>query len=274
MTASSVPWRAPLFFRAYRAVPHAVINASFAAVARREHPRFLVRAAIRKWIDAERIDMTQFRDEEHPTLERFFLRRLRDGARPIGRGLVSPVDGVVVAEGVIEGDAVLQVKGSPYRLSRLVNGRGLHDVALAPFEGGRFLTIFLSPRGYHYVHAPIAGRLHDARWIPGRFFPQNEDALRHIDRIYERNERVVLRLDDLLTVMVGASVVGGIHVRGVDALRRTTPHPLHRDVEKGEDLGFFTFGSTVVLVLPKGARAPRVHVGQEVRMGEPLVDVS
>lgn len=270
MTPSSPPWRAPLFFRAYRAVPHALVNASFAAIARREHPRFLVRAAIRKWIEAERIDMTPFRDEEHPTLERFFLRRLRDGARPIGRGLVSPVDGVVVAEGVVEGDTILQVKGSPYRLSRLVNGRGLHDVALAPFEGGRFVTIFLSPRGYHYVHAPVAGRLHDARWIPGRFFPQNEDALQHIGRIYERNERVVLRLDDMLMVMVGASVVGGIHVHGVEALRRTDAHPIHRDVAKGEELGFFTFGSTVVLLLPKGAPTVTARVGDRVHMGEAL----
>ena len=129
------------------------------------------------------------------------------------------------------------------------------------------------------MHAPADLTVEDVRWIPGRFFPQNEDALRHVPRIYERNERAVLRVRNhdgdfpALLVMVGASVIGGIHVAGLDRLRRRDPSPLARSVAKGEELGHFDFGSTVVVLVPREARARAlVDLGQEVLMGERLFE--
>jgi phosphatidylserine decarboxylase len=264
--------RSPAFFSAYRAVPHFLVNGVAHAVATRARPAWLVRGAVRAWIRRERIDMDDFQDVPYPTLEDFFLRRLREGARPLGGGVVSPVDGTVVGQGRIREDTILQVKGHPIRVSRLVNGKGHHELPLEAYDGGHWLTIFLRPRGYHYVHAPSDGVVHDARWISGRFFPQNEDALRHVPRIYERNERAVLRLgmdaDEAILVMVGASVVGGIHVVGAPRLRRREASPIAREVKKGDELGHFTFGSTVVLLLPRGGAVPCVCEGQDVRMGE------
>jgi phosphatidylserine decarboxylase len=264
------------FFRAYRAVPHWLVNRVALEAAKRTRPRWLVQAAVRRWIASERIDMRDFEDGPFSSLEHFFLRRLRPGARPIEAGLVSPVDGCVVGHGPVERGTILQVKGHPISIDRLVNGRGLYDVPLGEFEGGAWVTLFLRPRGYHYVHAPADLTVEAVRWIPGRFFPQNEAALRQVPRIYERNERAVLSVRlrsglPAILVMVGASVIGGIHVRGVRDLRRTEPTPLDRVVDKGAELGHFDFGSTVVLLLPRGhAGVSRVELARETKMGETL----
>ena len=132
---------------------------------------------------------------------------------------------------------------------------------LSAYDGGTYVTTFLSPRGYHFVHAPEGGELLDVRWLAGRWFPQNEDALQHIPAIYERNERAVLRLRtgtggaegdsgrtrEVIMVMVGASVIGGIELRGIPRERWVGPRPfaLRREVHKGDEVGHFTFGSTV-----------------------------
>lgn len=275
--------RSTPFLEAYSWLPHRAINQASRAIARLPAPAPLLDAAIDLWARRAAIDLADFEPGPFRTLEHFFLRRLAPGARPLAEGLVAPVDGHVVGEGPIEAGTILQVKGHPISVDQLVNGpppphRGA-AIPLAAFEGGRYLTTFLRPSGYHYVHAPAAARLERVRWIPGRFFPQNEDALRTIPRIYLRNERAVLELTladgtPLLLVMVGASVVGGIHVRGVpgERLRRAgVATPVGRGVEKGEELGHFTFGSTVVLLAPRGFTGPfPVQLGERVDMGRSL----
>jgi phosphatidylserine decarboxylase len=255
--------RSALFLRAYRFLPHAMINRATARLMRAERPRWLVDAAIRAWIARDGIDMADYQEEAWPSVERFFLRRLKPGARPLGEGLVSPVDGRVVDVGTIRRGRTILVKDRPISVERLVNGRR-HALPLADYEGGHYAVIFLSPRGYHRVHMPFAGTLTARQWLPGRFFPQNDDALVHIDAVYERNEREVLSLDvegsgPALLVMVGASLVGGIHVGG---LRRR---------DKGEELGHFSFGSTVVLLFRRGAvKRLAVTHGQALVMGQSI----
>jgi phosphatidylserine decarboxylase len=124
---------------------------------------------------------------------------------------------------------------------------------------------------------PIDGELVDVRWIPGRYFPQNEAALEHIPRIYERNERAVLRArsrtGEFLLVMVGASLIGGIHLEGIaqKAWMKTQPVALGRALSCGDEIGHFAFGSTVVVLLPRGfAEFPLEPLDGEVRMGETL----
>lgn len=269
------------FLRRYRHLPHGLINQSFAVLMRARRPRWLVERAIRGWIERDGIDMRDFEARRFHSLEDFFLRDLRQGARPVGSGLVSPVDGRVVALGLVEPSAQLHVKGHRLSLERLVNGAGeptpqRPPLSLAPYFGGHYLSLFLSPRGYHYVHMPEAGVVHEARWLAGRYFPQNEIALRHIPDVYEQNERLVLRLTlnglgDALLVMVGASLIGGIQLALAPraAFTQKAPLALDRELNKGQRLGHFTFGSTVVLLLPPGV-TPLRALGDDVRMGEAL----
>lgn len=275
--------RSTPFLEAYSLFPHRAINQASRVVAQLPAPAPILEAAIDLWARRAEIDLADFEPGPFRTLEHFFLRRLAPGARPLGEGLVAAVDGHVVGEGPIDAGTILQVKGHPISVDQLVNGppapHRSRETSLAAFDGGRYLTTFLRPSGYHYVHAPADARVERVRWIPGRFFPQNEDALRTIPRIYLRNERAVLELTlrdgtPLILVMVGASVVGGIHVRGVtpEVLRSArVPAPVGRDVRKGEELGHFTFGSTVVLLAPRslGARFP-FQVGERIDMGRAL----
>jgi phosphatidylserine decarboxylase len=264
--------RHPAFFRLYPYLPHALLNGAMRAIGLIDRPEWAVELAIRAWVRRDGIDLADFAPGPWPTLEAFFLRGLRDGARPIGEGLVSPADGIVVGAGHCDRGTILQVKGKPISVDRLVHGSAPSTIDLTPFES--YITIFLTPRGYHHVHCPAFARVEDVRWIPGRFFPQNEDALRHVDAIYERNERAVLRLTTpsgpLVLVMVGASLIGGIHLRDVarDAWVKRTPTPLAIEKAKGQPLGHFTFGSTVVMLLPRTSPLP--SVGTAVRMGEQL----
>ena len=269
--------RSEPFFRAYRYLPHRLINLTAHKLAVATWPRPVVDAAIRTWIRRAAIDMSDFEERSYDSVEDFFLRKLRPGTRPLASGLVSPVDGRLVGAGAMTKERPLVVKGQRISLDLLVNGK-IHDLPLASYEGGSFATLFLSPEGYHRIHMPEDGEILDCRWIPGRYFPQNEDALRYIHGIYERNERAVLRCrrdsgEEFLMVLVGASLVGGIHLEGLprQAWIRPSAFPIHKRRAKGEEIAHFSFGSTVVLVLPRtmGGRL-RPEIGSAVRMGETL----
>lgn len=264
------------FLLAYRFLPHRLLNGAAAWLVRRERPRSLVRAAIDAWVRRERIDLADFAPAPYRTVEEFFLRRLRPGARPLGDGFVSPVDARIVEAGTIEGGAELRVKGRRVSVERLVNG-GRHALPLDDYRGGRYAILFLSPRGYHRIHMPSDGVVESCRHLPGRFFPQNEDALRHLDGVHLRNERAVLACrggdGPFLLVLVGASLVGSIELADLaraDWARRE-PVTVARLRRKGEEIGHFTFGSTVVVLLPRSPRLqPARAAGDDVKMGETL----
>ncbi len=278
-------WRTEPFFQLYPALPHGVINRTAATITGLRRPRWAVDAAIAAWVRRDDIELGDFEDRRYESLSDFFLRRLRPGARPLGEGLVAPCDGRIVGAGRVDRDTILQVKGVPLSLDRVVHGGAPTSPRwdLAKYQGGAYVTTFLSPRGYHYVHAPFDAQLLDVRWIAGRFFPQNEDALRHVPGIYERNERAVLRMviggHEVLMVMVGASVIGGIELFGHARSAWVGPRPfaLGRGVAKGEELGHFRFGSTVVMVLPEGLVGSAVRedalpaIGRDVQIGERIL---
>lgn len=262
--------RSEAFLRLYRFLPHALLNGAMGAIGSVRRPRFAIDYTIRRWIERDRIDMSDFEPGPYATLEQFFLRGLRPGARPLGSGMVSPADGIVVSAGPCTDGTILQVKGHPISVDRLVHGASEATLDLSRVRS--YVTIFLTPRGYHHVHAPMDGELRDVRFIPGRFFPQNEDALQHIDAIYERNERAVLRFGELLMVMVGASLIGGIHLRDLPRERwvKRTPTAIAVPKKKGDPIGHFSFGSTVVLLLPTDAPEDPIPAGTPIRLGESL----
>ncbi len=216
------------------------------------------------------------------TFNEFFVRELADGARPVDAGpgaIVSPVDGTVSFAGAIANDALFQAKGIDYTLGDLL----ATDTERAnAFVGGRFATIYLAPYNYHRVHAPLAGTLASMLYVPGDLFSVNEATVSRVRGLFRRNERLVLHFDTAVgpaaLIFVGALNVGSIttpwtgEIRprkdGVAEIQEIGEHPVA--VGKGDLLGWFNMGSTVIMLLPHGKADwdPRLDPGRRLRMGE------
>jgi phosphatidylserine decarboxylase len=215
---------------------------------------------------------------EYESLGDFFTRGLRQGARTIDTdpsAITSPCDGVVAAIGTAAQGALVQAKGRNYRLADLV----ADDELAAQLEGGAYETIYLSPRDYHRVHTPVSGRIESYDYLPGYLWPVNPKVANRRDGLLARNERVVIRLNSpdvghVAVVMVGAAGVGNIRLtRGPDSaeLRRSGErHKVELDlaVTRGDELGAFRLGSTVVMVFEPGKAELAGEVGQAVQFGQ------
>ena len=224
--------------------------------------------------------------EEHPSLAQFFVRRLRDGARPFpaeAEVLPAPCDGRLQACDPIRSGSVLQAKGRAYPVREILAGLG-DDVDL---EGGHAWTIYLSPRDYHRVHTPLTGGLSAVRWTDGARYSVAPKVLAAREKVLSVNERAVLRLDGghgpLFLVMVGALNVGRIRVVGIEAQRdgwnaqRDGRNARHsgvltppKELARGDELARFEMGSTVVLIAPPKSYVPaaELSLGQAIRMGQ------
>ncbi|GAB6933121.1 archaetidylserine decarboxylase [Calditerricola satsumensis] len=221
--------------------------------------------------------------EAYESLADFFTRRLKPGARPVAPGkdvVVSPVDGRVSQAGSIAEGTLLQAKGVTYRVRELL---GSAEKAAA-YEGGAFVTLYLSPRDYHRIHMPVSGWITEYCYVPGTLFPVNPFGVRCVDGLFAKNERLItyIRTDwgEVAVVKVGATMVGSVCVTYDETVRTNVrrgkltcrvlevPHY----AEKGEELGYFTFGSTVIVLFPRGTVRLRDDLcpGQAVRMGEPI----
>lgn len=255
-----------------RYLPKAALSRLAGRVARRPESRHLIPWFIR-YYRAEVSD-TVVPAGGYPSLQAFFCRSLRPGARPVSPppGLVSPVDGQVGACGQILDGQLLQAKGRRYGLAALLGG----DAALAAsLQGGLYCTLYLAPGNYHRIHAPVTARLLRSRALPGQFWPVNARAVERVPNLFAENERVVVELvadpvsageentgpQQLVMVLVGACLVGGIRLT-VEAEQR---------VDRGQELGRFEFGSTVIVLVPPGAGiAWAVASGERVRVGQRL----
>ena len=218
----------------------------------------------------------------YPDFNTFFTRALAPGARPLEggpRAIVSPADGTVAEAGSMHGRQVVRAKGRGYTLEALFGG---DESAAAAFEGGRFATIYLSPRDYHRVHMPLAGRLRSMVYVPGELFSVNPVTVDAIGGLLARNERVVSFFDTdvgpLAVTLVGAVFVGCIEQvwRGVVTPPRRREAVVERYddaeivLERGREMGRFNMGSTVILMLGNRAveLAPWMAPGASVRMGQ------
>lgn len=223
--------------------------------------------------------------EDYPSLQSLFTRRLKPGLRPQAPpapGFVnSPVDGRIIASGRIESGMAIQAKGLPYRLSELLK----QDPGTARFEGGHFLTLYLSPRDYHRIHVPLEGRVTAVGRVEGELWPVNDASTGHVPRLYERNRRATwVALGDgpcqgleVAAVLVGATHVGGVFLDPRWLGGRTLPEDGGFPVAllpcaPGDDLGTFAFGSTVVLLIGGPRRADWVPECTEgpVKVGQRL----
>ena len=222
--------------------------------------------------------------DDYETFNAFFTRRLKPSVRPLPEAvdvLVCPADGVVSQAGPIAAGELLQAKGQRYSLAALLGDEEL----AARYEGGSFVTIYLSPRDYHRVHVPCESELVSATEIPGRLFSVNAASERRVAGLFARNERLVMRLraefGDYALVMVGALIVAGIETpwprpsapRGERGKSRVhTPEGIR--FARGDEAGTFRIGSTVICLFPPGiVLAEGMASGATVRVGEAMASV-
>jgi phosphatidylserine decarboxylase len=214
-------------------------------------------------------------------LGEFFTRPLKEGSRPVGDGVVSPVDGVVIEHGPIEEGRLLQVKGRTYSVHRLLT----QAVDSERYRDGYFATIYLAPHNYHRIHSPVDGEVREAVLVPGTLWPVNSWSVNNIDGLFTVNERVITQIatstGEVSVVAVGAFNVGSISVTFDPELRSNSHvrsitrrcYSPARAVKKGEHIGTFHLGSTVVLLFDRQTVAAGALVGierGEVRMGQSL----
>jgi phosphatidylserine decarboxylase len=252
--------------------------------ATRSRRRWLKRPLIHWFARAYRVDLRDAADRDldsYATFNEFFTRALRPGSRPVeggARTLVAPADGVLTEHGAIDGDRLLQAKGRDYSLAELLGESG---AAVEALRGGSYLTIYLAPHNYHRVHAPLAGRLIRARYIPGDRFSVSRATAAAIGRLFCRNERVVCWFETahgpLVVVLVGALNVSSISTVAHGEIESGAPRewrePQPRPFSQGDEIGRFNMGSTVIVIA--GARTewrPNATLGAAVRVGEALAD--
>ena len=244
---------------------------------------------IRWFIERYRVDMAEAANPDpaaYVTFNDFFTRALAPGMRPLADAdLVCPVDGAISQLGAIEGDALLQAKGHTFTVQALVGG----DATLArPFLDGHFATLYLSPKDYHRVHMPCAGRLVRMIHVPGELFSVNPTTARGVPNLFARNERVVCVFESergpFVQVLVGATIVGSMATVWHGVVNPPRPGQV-RDwryegakavsLDKGAEMGRFLLGSTLVLLFPKGPLAfnPAWKPGAAIRMGEAMASL-
>jgi phosphatidylserine decarboxylase len=216
----------------------------------------------------------------------FFTRALKEGARPLADAdLVCPVDGTISQFGRIEHDQIVQAKGHRYSTTALVGGD--HELA-ARFHDGSFATLYLSPKDYHRIHMPCDGVLTRMIHVPGALFSVNPTTARGVPGLFARNERVVCVFESPLVgpfvlTLVGATIVGSMATVWHGAVRLPRVRRVREwhyaagavSLKKGEEMGRFMLGSTVVLLFPEGDLRfdPAWQPGGPVRFGEPMADL-
>ena len=276
-------WRDKLFVTLQYLIPQHGLSRLVGMLARSEVP-WIKTTFISLFMKRFGIDLSEAQIEDpdrFETFNAFFTRALKPEARPLeasdAADIACPADGAVSQLGAIRANQVFQAKGHDYSLYDLLGA----DSALASeFTNGQFATIYLSPRDYHRVHMPVTGTLRETRYVPGDLFSVNEATANGVPNLFARNERLVCIFDTehgpAAVILVGAMIVAGIETvfsGQVTPLpkqvvttdyQRTAPITL----EKGDELGRFLLGSTVVLLFPEGKARfePDLKAGSLVRV--------
>lgn len=243
----------------------------------------LSKPAVRLFAKLYKIDLNESEKElsDYKSMNEFFTRRLKAGARKMegeANDYVSPVDGTIAEFGKIEEGQLIQAKGIKYKVESLVGEKELAE----RYKNGHFLTIYLAPSNYHRIHMPTDAAIEGYNYIPGRLFPVNSIGVEHIEGLFTKNERLIsiLKRSDkkIAVVKIGAFIVGSTKVSYDEVstnkgLKKTILR-YHKKIEikKGEELGWFEFGSTVVLLFEKDEIIwnEQVKKGHKIKMGNAI----
>lgn len=250
--------------------------------------RFAKNLLISLFISRYQVDLSDAENEDPEAFESFnafFTRALKPAARPINDlpgAIVCPADGAISELGAIEEDRILQAKGRDYTVGQLLSDPELAD----SFTGGSFATVYLSPRDYHRVHMPTAGKLLRTIYVPGKLFSVNRTTADSVPDLFARNERLVCLFETanglMGLVLVGAMIVAGIETvwsgqicPGPNKARKLTDFSQHSppiELAKGAEMGRFKLGSTAIVLFEPNAVIldSALQADSPVRMGEHL----
>ncbi len=245
-------------------------------------------AIIRWFVSKYQVNMSEAANPDiasYASFNDFFTRALKPGARPLANAdLICPVDGAVSQFGAVQGDQIFQAKGHSYSTTALVGG----DAALAAkFNSGHFATLYLSPKDYHRIHMPCDGRLTRMIHVPGELFSVNPTTARGVPGLFARNERVVCFFEGqqgpFVLVLVGATIVGSmatiwhgvVNPPRVKEVREWKYGEGQVTLKKGEEMGRFLLGSTVVMLFPPGRLSfnSAWQPGSGICLGEAMADL-
>ena len=266
-------------------LPHRALSSLARALAYSTNPslkQWLIDTVTRKF----GVDLSEAAEPDpnaYPTFNAFFTRALKPGARlpdPDSNALLMPADGHISQCGDIVDGRIFQAKGQAYTTAELLGS----EADAAPFADGVFATVYLSPRDYHRVHMPWAGTLRETVHVPGRLFSVGTDAVASVPRVFARNERLACHFDTefgpMVQVMVGALLVSGVETvwSGVeipayaDAITRKDYRGKGIALERFAEMARFNYGSTVIVLLPRGAAMLAAGLAAEtpVRLGQRL----
>ncbi len=270
-------------------LPHHLVSRVVLWATRQQ--RQWVPALIKWFVGQYKVDLSEAEHSEiehYASFNAFFTRSLKPGARPISEhplDIASPADGRISAIGNIENGRVFQAKGHDYSLLELLGG---DESAAVKLEQGRFVTVYLSPRDYHRLHMPLTGKLLSQTHVPGRLFSVAPHTVNTVPRLFARNERVIAQFDTSAGLMA-LVLVGAINVAAIETIwsglvtppkGKTISHQAYSGDEqitlhKGEEMGRFNMGSTIIVLLEDPARwRLDMQQGDAVNMGQLLGHLS
>ncbi|MCK5876627.1 MAG: phosphatidylserine decarboxylase [Candidatus Marithrix sp.] len=236
---------------------------------------------IRRFIKFYNVDMSIANLPEannYASFNKFFTRSIKPVSRPLATGIVSPVDAEISQIGTIEESCLLQAKGHSYKLIDLLGG----DVKTsALFEQGLFCTLYLSPKDYHRIHTPIASKLTNMTYVPGRLFSVNQRTARVIPNLFARNERLICMFETefgpMALILVGAIFVGSIETKWTGEINHLSQikhwhYETAPQLQLGAEFGHFNMGSTVIMLLgskqvawlPEQCKSKKILMGQQL----------
>jgi len=267
-------------------LPRYALTAIVYRIARVRRPAikdFLISRFVRLFdVDLEELAGEVPRD--YASLNDFFIRELAEGARPIdpaANTVIAPADGTVSQAGAITANMLVQAKGRHYSVEDLL----ATDLDTAHrFNGGSFATIYLAPYNYHRVHSAVDGHLESLHYVPGDLFSVNAATVSRVSGLFRRNERLILHFTTprgpVVQILVGALNVGSISTpwtgeirpRKAGVVEVLQPKSASRSVRRGDLLGWFNMGSTVIILFPEGVCRwdESLQAGQALRMGQAI----
>ncbi|MEM6484805.1 MAG: archaetidylserine decarboxylase [Pseudomonadota bacterium] len=275
-----------LFIRIQYWLPQHLMSRVLGRLAAARKPRGLITWCVRAFAKRYGVDFSEAEEpfpEAYESFNQFFTRPLKQGVRPLcDSGIACPADGVVSEFGRIDNGRLMQAKGRTYTLSDLLAG---DEDSSTLFAAGEFCTVYLSPRDYHRVHMPLDGELSSCCYVPGDLFSVNQATASSVENLFARNERHISCFETprgpMAVILVGAMIVAGIETvwqgqvapppRRITRWNHKEPEPKVQ-LNRGQEMGRFLLGSTVILLFPEGAVSwvDGCKVGAAVRVGQQI----